>query len=112
MHSGRGRHQPVDDGDRVRDVQSAPFVGDRFIDGKNAIGMFGHQPPEPSVENACRPGVPASDALDSSPNLADAENGEKNVFRRDTRKPPCDAGREMGSGMKTGIIQSDRQIPA
>src|SRR5207249_543415 len=71
--------QAIDDGEWIRDIQTPPLLDDLEIDRENPIAMLPEQPQQPLFQRRCRSRIPPADVLDSSSDLADRENAQKDV---------------------------------
>ena len=50
VHLRRRGEQSVDGGERRRDVQPTPLLGDALVDRQDAVAMIAQDPTQPSVE--------------------------------------------------------------
>lgn len=64
MDLGGCSQESVDDWERVRDVESPPFICDLSRDRQDAVGIGGVGPLQPSIELVGLSGITTSEPLD------------------------------------------------
>jgi hypothetical protein len=90
MDQSCGSKESIDRGQRIRDVERAPAVGDRGVDRKDPLLQSPVQAEEPLSESFCLVSIASADRLDASPDLTDDQDAGEQVGVRRSLVPGAD----------------------
>lgn len=85
MNQRSGGEQAIGDGQRIRNPQMAPTIGDFLANGQETIAHRGTQHRQPTLQARCRDGVTSTQQLRFPADLAQDDHGNVDIGGRNAR---------------------------